>query len=82
MNHYNFSFHGRQTGALGIRYDISETYIANNFNEAVAMLYTDYEHISLYRANKGKKAYTQEDFKKAASTNTQVQYNGKGAARK
>lgn len=37
------SFYGRQTGAIGIRYKISDTYEANNLGEALHMLNTDYE---------------------------------------
>ena len=45
MNTYKFSFSGRQSGALGIRYKINEEYQANSIGEALYMLWTDYEHI-------------------------------------
>lgn len=43
MKTYKFSFHGRQTGAIGITYDITQAYEANTLNEACTMLFKDYE---------------------------------------
>lgn len=45
MKKYKFSFYGRQTGAIGIFYNISHTYEAENLSEAKTMFYTDYEGI-------------------------------------
>lgn len=45
MKTYKFSFHGRQAGAIGITYDIKETYKAQNLSEARSLLYEDYELI-------------------------------------
>jgi hypothetical protein len=45
MNKYNISFKGRQVGAIGIFYRITEEYNARNLGEFKHMLYTDYEHL-------------------------------------
>ena len=42
---YTFYFKGRQSGTIGIFYEISATYTAETLKEAVLMLYNDYEHI-------------------------------------
>lgn len=39
------SFTGRQTGAIGIFYQIGEKYETDSLGEALHMLWTDYEHI-------------------------------------
>jgi hypothetical protein len=72
MNTYKFSFHGRQTGAIGIFYNISEEYKANSFEEACSMLYKDYEHISLSSASCGGKKYDKDEFRQAVYTNTPI----------
>lgn len=51
MKKYTFSFTGRQTGAIGIFYSISETYECENMSEAKSCLYRDYEHISQLKIN-------------------------------
>jgi hypothetical protein len=55
MNSYKFSFVGRQSGAIGITYKIMEAYRANDINEALSLLYEDYELISQLRATEGSK---------------------------
>lgn len=45
MKTYEFSFTGRQSGAIGTFYRIHETYKAKSMSEAKSMLYEDYEHI-------------------------------------
>lgn len=45
MKKYRFTFTGRQSGAIGIFYKISDTYKCNNVHEALSYLWTDYEHI-------------------------------------
>lgn len=44
MNKYTFSFTGRQSGAIGIFYQIQDTYKAKDVHEALSFLYEDYEH--------------------------------------
>lgn len=56
---YTFSFIGRQNGAIGIFYKISETYEAENISEAKSLLYRDYEHISQLKINNGKIPYSE-----------------------
>jgi hypothetical protein len=51
MKTFKFSFRGRQSGAIGIFYQITDTYKANSIKEAVSMLYTDYEHIQSLKLN-------------------------------
>lgn len=46
MKNYTFSFTGRQTGAIGIFYKITDTYKCETMSEAKSCLYRDYEHIS------------------------------------
>ncbi len=79
---YSFSFVGRQNGAIGIRYNISDTYEANSLEEAVAMLGKDYEHGFSVAAKCGSKAFTQEQFEKAVYANLKTNYKGRGMARK
>jgi len=45
MKKYNFKFGGRQSGAIGITYKISDTYNAKDIHEALSLLYADYELI-------------------------------------
>lgn len=54
MKKFKFSFKGRQTGAIGIFYDITETYECLNISEAKSCLYRDYEHISNLSINGSK----------------------------
>lgn len=51
MKNYIFSFRGRQTGAIGIFYQITETYKCESMSEAKSCLYRDYEHILNLRIN-------------------------------
>lgn len=51
MKKYTFSFIGRQTGAIGIFYKITEVYNCENISEAKSCLYRDYEHISQLKIN-------------------------------
>jgi hypothetical protein len=55
MKKYQFSFKGRQSGAIGIFYKISDTYEANNIHEALSLLYEDYEHIQGLTIKEGSK---------------------------
>lgn len=45
MNKYRVTFFGRQTGAIGIFYDIADTYRAKDIHECLSLLHEDYEHI-------------------------------------
>ena len=54
MQKFTFSFTGRKSGAIGIFYKIRVTYEANDINEAMSLLYADYEHISGLKCNGGK----------------------------
>lgn len=82
LKKYEFSFNGRQTGAIGIFYKISDSYMANSLDEAVAMLYTDYEHIRLFSCYCGNKVIPQSNFDMAAQSNYKTDYKGKGMERK
>lgn len=53
MKKYTFSFNGRQSGAIGITYQIRDTYKANSIGEAMYLLYTDYDLISGLQAKEG-----------------------------
>jgi hypothetical protein len=44
MKKYKVSFHGRQAGAIGIFYNIRDTYKAKDVHELMSLLYEDYEH--------------------------------------
>ena len=48
MKKYLISFDGRQSGAIGITYKIRQTYRTNNLGEALYILWTDYEHITIH----------------------------------
>ena len=63
MNTYKFSFSGRQSGALGIRYKINEEYQANSIGEALYMLWTDYEHIQHLKIKENGKNIPYEEVK-------------------
>ena len=43
MKKYQFRFVGRQAGAIGITYPISDSYKAKDIHEAMSLLYEDYE---------------------------------------
>lgn len=45
MKNYTFTFIGRETGAIGIRYQITATVQAKNQRDAELKLYDRYEHI-------------------------------------
>lgn len=47
MKTYHFDFIGRENGAIGIRYAISEQVQADDYDAAVLRLYDRYEHISV-----------------------------------
>lgn len=51
MKNFTFSFTGRQVGAIGIPYSITDTYKAKNVKQAFFMLYKDYEHFSKITVN-------------------------------
>lgn len=46
MKNFSFYFKGRQSGAIGITYQIKDTYKAKDIHEALSYLYEDYELIS------------------------------------
>jgi hypothetical protein len=54
MQKFTFSFTGRKSGAIGIVYKIKKAYQANDIEEAISLLYKDYEHISGLKCNGGK----------------------------
>ncbi len=54
MKKFKFSFNGRQAGAIGIFYKITDTYKAKDIHEALSLLYEDYEHISGLECDYGK----------------------------
>lgn len=62
MKKYTFSFRGRQAGAIGIFYQIIDTYKADSISEAKSLLYEDYEHIQGLKIISGA---TQQEFDKA-----------------
>lgn len=82
MKKYKFNFHGRQTGALGITYQISEEYNASCLEEACSMLYIDYEHFRGLHAYEGTKQIDTDVLKKAIYADFKTDYKCKGAARK
>lgn len=45
MKTFKFSFIGRQSRAIGITYPIVDSYRCSNIDEAMCLLYEDYEHI-------------------------------------
>lgn len=51
MKKYTFSFIGRQDGAIGIDYKITDTYYCESMDEAKSCLYRDYEHIKQLKIN-------------------------------
>lgn len=42
---FKFSFYGRQAGAIGITYKITDSYKAADIHEALSYLYEDYDLI-------------------------------------
>lgn len=52
MTKYTFSFIGRQTGAIGITYPITETYDAKDIHEALSLLYEDYDQIRIVKSKR------------------------------
>src|SRR5678815_3001275 len=65
MKKYRFKFRGRQTGAIGIFYTISDTYKCDSLGEAKSLLYEDYEHIGEISITENGKPVSIEDFDKA-----------------
>jgi hypothetical protein len=49
MSEFNFSFHGRETGAIGIFYFIDATITAENLSAAYRELYQRYDHVHFLR---------------------------------
>ena len=72
---YKFSFNGRQNGAIGIFYNISDEYEATSISEAVSMLFVDYEHFKNLKLN-GK------PFNVENKHFIETDYKGKGMNRK
>lgn len=71
MNNYKFSFTGRQAGAIGIFYKITDTYKAKDIHHALSLLYEDYEHISgltIYESNRGNRDFYATDLIEAPNT--------------
>lgn len=56
MKKYTFSFTGRQTGAIGIFYKITDVFEAENLSEAKSMLFANYEHFRGIRVQENGKA--------------------------
>ena len=54
MKKFKFSFIGRQAGAIGIFYKITDTYEAKDIHEALSYLYEDYDHINGLKCNDSK----------------------------
>ena len=54
MSKYTFTFIGRKSGAIGIRYKIKETIVAASQKKAAMMLYDRYEHIDILAVKKEK----------------------------
>ncbi len=65
MKTYTFKFNGRQAGAIGIFYDIRDSYKCSSLSEAKSLLYEDYEHIRLIYIKENTKDISKEDFDKA-----------------
>ncbi len=65
MKKYKFHFRGRQSGAIGIFYEISETYKADSLSEAKSLLYEDYEHIGQLSVKCNGKEIDREEFDNA-----------------
>lgn len=51
MKKFKFSFTGRQAGAIGMTYKITDTYSAKDIHEALSYLWTDYSLISQLKCN-------------------------------
>ncbi len=79
MKKYKFSFHGRQTGAIGISYQISQEYEAESIAEAVTMLYKDYELFRNLKLNGKDFIVNMKDLDHAPTLKT---YKGLGMKRK
>lgn len=47
---YRFNFIGSQSGAIGITYEIWDTYKCDNIHEALSYLYEDYQHFGSMKA--------------------------------
>ena len=67
MKKYTFSFNGRQTGAIGITYQITESYEANDIHESLSLLWTDYEMIRHLKVKQNGKSIKQPDVIKWAN---------------
>lgn len=65
MKTYRFKFRGRQAGAIGIFYEIFETYRCESLSEAKSLLYEDYEHIGQLTVYENAKQLPLEDFNDA-----------------
>ena len=65
MIKYNISFNGRQSGAVGIFYDIKDTYKCEDLDTLKSLVYEDYEHIKLLVIKVDSKTIPTELFDKA-----------------
>jgi hypothetical protein len=79
MKKYTFSFIGRQTGAIGIFYKITQEYTCNSIEEACTKLFIDYEHFRSLKLN-GKTFKI--DSKQVSHKPTVNTYKGLGMLRK
>lgn len=52
---YTVSFEGRQAGAIGITYKITDAYKAANVHEVMSLLYEDYDLIRGLAIKRGSK---------------------------
>lgn len=75
MNTYKFTFHGRQNGAIGIKYGITDTYEANQLGEALYMVYTDYDVNHPYNVTENGKNIPYQEANKTEFIKTD--YKGK-----
>lgn len=55
MKKFTFSFIGRQAGAIGITYQIRDTYEAKDIHEAMSLLYEDYDCVRALKCSTNSK---------------------------
>lgn len=66
MKTFRFSFIGRQARAIGITYQIADTYVAENLGQALYMLNTDYDSIRSLKAYQNGKLIDSETVRETA----------------
>lgn len=70
MKKFTFSFIGRQSGAIGIVYEIRDSYKAEDIHEALSFLYEDYEHIQGLKETSGEEIPKKINLKEVRSYTT------------